>query len=112
MTKAAQRTPSRYAQEAIALLGTAIRVARIEHNLKMDEVAERAGISRGLLRRIENGDPGVSVGAMFEAASVVGVPLFEVERSRLGNHLALQNEKLALLPASVRSRTRKVKDDF
>ncbi len=112
MAKPRQRTASRYAAEAIELLGNAIRVARIDHKLTMEETADRAGISRALLRRIENGDPGVSLGAAFEAAAVVGVPLFEPERSRLGSHLAHQSEKLALLPASVRSRRREVKDDF
>lgn len=103
---------SRYAHDAIELLGNSIRAARIGQQLTMEEAAERAGISRGLLRRIEAGDPGVSVAAAFEAAAVVGVPLFESDRSRLGSHLAHQREKLALMPAAVRARNRRVKDAF
>jgi transcriptional regulator with XRE-family HTH domain len=113
MPKLADRAASRYAKEAIALLGNSIRIARIERQLRMDETAERAGISRALLRRIENGDPGTSIGAVFEVAAIVGVPLFEAERSRLGTHLAHQSDKLTLLPGTVRTRRSKaVKDDF
>ena len=79
----------------------------------MDDTAERAGISRALLRRIENGDPGSSIGATFEVAAIVGIPLFETERSRLAAHLAHQADKLTLLPGVVRARrTAVVKDDF
>ena len=113
MPKPAIRAASRYAQDAIALLGASIRVARIELGLRMDETAERAGISRALLRRIEAGDPGSSIGAVFEAAAIVGVPLFESERSRLVTHLVHQTDKLTLLPGAVRTRrTAAVKDDF
>jgi DNA-binding CsgD family transcriptional regulator len=38
-------------------------------------VTDRAGISRGLLRRIETGDPGCTIGAVFEVATIVGVRL-------------------------------------
>jgi transcriptional regulator with XRE-family HTH domain len=113
MPKPVNRAASRYAQDAIALLGNSIRIARLEQAMRMDETAERAGISRALLRRIEAGDPGSSIGAVFEVAAIVGVPLFEAERSRLATHLAHQADKLTLLPGSVRARrTVGVKDDF
>lgn len=113
MKKPANRAASRYAQDAIALLGNSIRVARIEQGLRMNETAERAGISRALLRRIEAGDPGSSIGAVFEAAAIVGVALFESERSRLATHLAHQTDKLTLLPGAVRTRrTAAFNDDF
>ena len=38
--------------------------ARVERELTIAEVAERAGISRGLVHRIEHGDMGCSVGAV------------------------------------------------
>ncbi len=113
MTKISDRPASRYAQQAVLLLGDSIRVARIERNLTMAETAERAGISRALLRRIERGDPGAAVGSVLEAASVVGVPLFETDRNRLATHLAHTSEKLTLLPKLVRPRRGEaVKDEF
>ena len=35
-------------------LGTTIRQLRLQHNLTIAEVSERAGISRGMLSKIEN----------------------------------------------------------
>ena len=112
MSKPSHRATSRHAGEAIALLGHSIRVARIERKLRMDDAAGRAGLSRALLRRIETGDPGASIGAVFEVAAVVGVPLFEVERGRLANRIAHQSEKLALMPAAVRRPRGQIDDDF
>lgn len=103
---------SRYAQDALVLTGQSIRAARIEQRLQMSEMAERAGISRALLRRIERGEPGTSIGAVFEVAAIVGVPLFEAERGRLAGHLSRQGDKLSLLPSAVRARRLEVKDDF
>ena len=83
MAKPVDRVTSRYALEALLLLGQRIRAARIERKLTMDETSTRAGISRALLRRIEHGDPGSAIGSVFEVATVVGVSLFEPDRSRL-----------------------------
>ena len=112
MPKPNGRTHSRHAREAMVLLGRLIRIARIERKLTAAEVADRAGLSRSLLQRIENGDPGTSVGAVFEAATVVGVPLFEAERDRLATHNAAAAAKLALLPQAARPRKRVVRDAF
>jgi hypothetical protein len=78
----------------------------------MDETSIRAGISRALLRRIEHGDPGSAIGSVFEVATVVGVSLFEPERSRLTSQLHHATERLALLPKSARTSSKAVKDDF
>lgn len=112
MPKPVGRTYSRYAREAMVLLGRLIRIARLERKLTTTEVATRAGISRSLLQRIENGDPGSSIGAAFEAATIVGVPLFEAERDRLATLGAQAEAKLALMPRAARTRRTVVKDDF
>jgi transcriptional regulator with XRE-family HTH domain len=112
MPRLADRAASRYAREAIELLGQSIRLARIEKKLTMDETAQRAGISRALLRRIERGEPGSTIGTVFEVAAIVGVPLFEAERSRLTSQIAQRNDRLALLPLRVRAPGKAVKDDF
>ena len=65
-----QRPLSPYAADAVTLLGQLIRKARIERKLKAVDVTDRAGISRGLLRRIETGDPGCTIGADFEVGSL------------------------------------------
>ncbi|SMG65927.1 XRE family transcriptional regulator [methanotrophic bacterial endosymbiont of Bathymodiolus sp.] len=112
MPKSITRTYSRYSRDAVALLGGLIRSARKERKLTIQEVAERAGISRGLLQRIEKGDLKCAIGAMFEVASIVGVKLFDADDSTLAKHIRQTEDKLALLPKSVRNTTRSVDDDF
>jgi len=68
MSKPATRSYSRYAREAAELFGYLIHNARVEKGLTIAAVAERAGISRGLVHRIEQGDMGCSLGAVFEVA--------------------------------------------
>lgn len=110
-TTTSNRRYSRSTLEALALLGRLIRAARIERGWSAQEVAERAGISRPLLQRIEKGDPRSGIGAAFEAATLVGIPLFEQEPGRLGRYLAEQDAKLRLLPKAVRKK-RAIVDDF
>ncbi len=76
------------------------------------EVAERAGISRGLLRRIEKGDPKCELGATIEVAAIVGVKLFDAEETTLSKHIRQTEEKLVLLPKSVRKKGKVADDDF
>jgi transcriptional regulator with XRE-family HTH domain len=112
MPKSITRTYSRYSLEAIQLIGHLIKVARKERKFTAQEVADRAGISRGLLQRIEKGDPKCEIGAAFEVATIVGVKLFDAEETTLSKHIRQTKDKLALLPKSVRKKTKAVDDDF
>lgn len=112
MPKSITRTYSRYSRDATALLGALIREARNERQLTAQELADRAGISRGLLQRIEKGELKCEIGAVFEAATIVGVKLFDADGGALSKHLHQTREKLALLPKSVRKKPKKVRDDF
>lgn len=112
MVKQKDKTYSRYSREAAELIGTLIHNARIDRNMTVVEVAERAGISRGLVYRIEKGDPSCTIGATFEVAALLGVPLFESDPTTLTKHLASQREKLRLLPKAVRASKTAVDDDF
>jgi len=112
MAKPAQRSYSRYAREAAELLGLLIHNARVERELTVADVAERAGVSRGLVNRIEKGDMGCSIGAAFELAAIVGLRLFEAEPTTLTRHLSMARDKLTLLPKAVRTGTKRVKDEF
>ncbi len=112
MSKSVTRTYSRYSSDAVQLMGGLIRAARKERKLTVQEVAERVGISRGLLQRIEKGDLKCSIGAVFEVAAIVGVKLFDSEETSLTKHIRQTEAKLALLPKSVRKKTKVVDDDF
>ena len=107
-----QRPLSPYAADAVAVLGQLIRKARIERKLRAVEVTDRAGISRGLLRRIETGDPGCTIGAVFEVATIVGVRLFDADQTALSRAIETNREIMALLPKSVRDPRIEANDDF
>lgn len=97
--------------EAAELLGTQIRIGRLERRWTIQELAERVGVSVVTLRKIERGDPSVGLGVSFEAATLTGVPLFYEERSRLATELGRAADRLAVLPSRAR-RPREIDDDF
>ena len=106
------RPMSSYAVDAITRLVQLIRKARIERRMTVAALAERAGISRGLMQRIEAGDPGCTIGAVFEVAAIVGVRLFDADRTKMARDVETQREVMALLPRAVRSRRTEADDDF
>jgi len=112
MSKPAERAYSRYAQEAVRLLGRLIRIGRIERKITTTDLAARVGISRALLHRIERGDVGCGVGAMFECAAIVGVSLFAADARAVSAQVIDRGERLALLPKSIRNTAKVVRDDF
>jgi len=109
MTK---RSYSRYTLDAIGLLGRMVRLGRIERKMTAQELADRVGISRSLLQRIEKGDPKCELGAALEAAAIVGVPLFTADVTAMALQSRGIEEKLALLPKYARTSVPVVKDEF
>ena len=112
MPRSTTRAYSSYCRDAVALLGGMVRTARKERKMTAREVADRAGISRGLLHRIESGNPKCEIGVVFEVATIVGVRLFDADENTLARHLNQAREKLTLLPKSIRKKRRVVRDDF
>ena len=112
MSKTSTRAYSRYCLEAAELLGKQIQLARKLNQLTAQDLADRAGISRGLLQRIERGDPSCSLGAAFETAALVGVKLFSSETDALPARLAQIDNNLALLPKSIHKPAPVIDDDF
>lgn len=95
------------------LLGKLIKLRRKERKWTEQELAERAGISRTTLKKIEKGDMSVEIGLMFEVAVLVGIKLFDEERSSLVSHISRADDKLAVLPKAVHKRRKvSVEDDF
>lgn len=112
MSPIRKRTYSRVTKEATELLGKLIRLRRKERKMTESELAGRAGISRATLQKIERGDLKCEIGLVFEVATLVGVKLFEAEAAQsVAMHLGRINDKLALLPQSIRTSV-KVDDDF
>ena len=110
MSKA--RTYSRYSIEATTLLGKQIKLGRKQLKWTEHELADRAGISRGTLQKIEKGSLTCAIGLVFEVAMLAGVKLFDTEKASLAMHLDMTSDKIALLPKAVRKARKVVDDDF
>jgi len=103
---------SRYAREAALYFGQLIRSCRLEKKMAAQELAERAGISRALLSRLEKGDLKASLGAYFEVATILELSLFEADRRELEKRIPVLQEKLSLLPQRIRKTREILNDDF
>jgi transcriptional regulator with XRE-family HTH domain len=104
------RSYSRLTREALNLLGAQIRAARRDRNWTAQELADRVGVTRQTLHKIEQGDPSVRLGDAFETATVLGLPLFDPDPGRRQLESARLRDHLAALPARVRRP--QISDDF
>ncbi|RLA59990.1 MAG: transcriptional regulator [Epsilonproteobacteria bacterium] len=59
------------AKRILETFGENIKLARLRRKLSMEQIAERAGISRSTLIKIEQGDSGVSMGSYFQVLFVM-----------------------------------------
>ncbi len=107
--KASRLSPA--SREALEVLGWAVRAGRLQRRWTVAELAERVGVSRPTIAKVERGDPSVAIGTYFEAATLVGVPLFADDDAR-NRYAAHKRTELALLPASARRPRQVVDDDF
>lgn len=108
-------SPRRGAADALAVLGQQIKAARYARQWTAAELAERVGVDRRTVAAIEAGEPAVSIGNVFNAADILGVPLFGAEdRAELSRLLCEGRDRLALLPTRVAPPRRKAEpdDDF
>ena len=93
-------------------LGAMIKAARLERSMSQAELSQRLGVSRHTVITLEKGDPKVSVGTVFEAATIVGIPLLAEDQHAL-NRLATTVANLAsVLPERGRRKKVAVRDDF
>jgi len=75
-------TTSTDERQALERLGQTLKLARLRRNLSQNEFAERMGVSRLTVVALEQGKPGVSIGALLKALTVLGYT------ERLGELLA------------------------
>ncbi len=109
---AKQRTYSKYAQEAAVLMGEQIKLGRKQRQWSEKNLADRAGISRATLQKIEKGELSCAIGLVFEVASLVGIKLFESANLPLSQHIEHTRNKVALLPQRIKATKKVVHDDF
>jgi transcriptional regulator with XRE-family HTH domain len=90
------------AREAVRTLGLLVAAGRRRRGWTAAALAERAGVSRTTLHKVERGEGSVAVATVFELATLVGVRLFGVDDARAALMLSERLEdRLALLPARV-----------
>lgn len=65
--------PTAAVRRTLQKLGADIQAARLRRELPMAVVAERAFTSRSTLQRVEEGDPGVSIGIYAAALNALGL---------------------------------------
>lgn len=58
--------------QPIVKLGQNLRIARKRRGLRIVDLAHTAGCSQDTLRRLESGDPGVSLGVLARVAAAIG----------------------------------------
>lgn len=104
-------TVSRAARDVIRLLGQRVAIERRAQRRTAAELAERAGISRDTLHRVERGDPRVAIGTVIELLTLLGVPLLEENTTDVAREIGRGRLMLDLLPDRVRT-PRVVDDDF
>ena len=57
----------------LAEVGENVRLARLRRKLSAQQVADRAGMSRSTIQKIEKGDPGTAVGNLLQVLVVLGL---------------------------------------
>lgn len=60
------------ARRALQSLGADLRVARLKRRIPVSEFAERMGVSKRTVARLEKGDGGVGIGTLAMACLVLG----------------------------------------
>jgi transcriptional regulator with XRE-family HTH domain len=104
---------ARYTLAAIERLGQLVATERREQRMTAQALAERIGVTRGLVHRLEAGNPKVDLGVAFEACTILGIPLFEeASLSDMTHRIEDGRKRLALLPRYARPRQVELDDDF
>ena len=105
-------TYSPLTKEALRLLSASIKTHRLRRRWSIDELARRVGVSHPTIIKVERGDPTVAVGTVFEAATLVGVAMFDPDPLVRERHQERLSAELALLPRASRMTTPAADDDF
>ena len=110
MPASKKRNYARYT--LVALLGSLVRLERIGKRMTAQDFADRLGIDRSTLKRLEEGDPKVELGLAFEACALLGLPLFEEDLRGITMRADEVGKRVALLPKKVRAARVSVDNDF
>ena len=94
------------------IFASQIRIARKKHQWSVAELAERVGTTRPTIRQMEQGNPATALGLYFEAANILGIPLFADDAHQMTAIQKSLDMSLSLLPMRIDRDRSKVFDDF
>ena len=102
----AKRSPPVFpsASRQVAALGSRLAIARKRRRLTQHTLASRAGISIPTLRKLEQGDPAVSLAAALRILQVLGLAE-DIDRLAADDDLGRRLQDLAQKGAPRRRRT-------
>ncbi len=89
-------------QRALSQLGERLRLARKRRKLSNAVVAQRAGISRTSLYKVEAGDPGATLGTYLRVLAVLGLE-GDIDAVAADDKVGRKLQDLAMEPAPSRS---------
>ena len=78
-------------QRALVQLGQTIRIARKKRRMNVEDFADRLGVTKGTVIRLERGEAGVSIGTLAMAMLALG------ELRRLGELIDMASDETGLL---------------
>ena len=93
-------------------LAAMIKASRLERGMSQIEMSRRLGVSRYTVIAVEKGDPGVGVGTVFEAATIVGIPLLADDQHELTKLASTVAGLASVLPERGRRKKVTLEDDF
>jgi transcriptional regulator with XRE-family HTH domain len=96
-------------QRLLAGLGERLRLARRRRKLSNAVVAQRAGISRSTLYKVETGDPGVTMGSCLRVLAVLGLEN-DLQGLAADDKVGRKLQDLELEPPSPRAPRKRVAD--
>ena len=89
------------AQRQMQLLGERLRLARLRRRITTIQFAERVGISRDTLNRLEGGDPAIALGTYVRALRVLGLDR-DLARLAADDEMGRKLQDLELAPRRAR----------
>ncbi|RRU07114.1 helix-turn-helix transcriptional regulator [Stenotrophomonas sp. 278] len=84
-------------QRLLSALGERLRLARLRRKLSNAVVAQRAGISRSTLYKVEAGDPGATLGSYVRVLAVLGLEK-DLQTLAADDKVGRKLQDLALVP--------------
>jgi transcriptional regulator with XRE-family HTH domain len=103
---------SKKANLALITFGKMIKTSRLAHNMSQQELATRLHVSRLTVAAMEKGSAKVSIGTVFEAATIVDIPLLGDDMTQLGANAKTIANICALLPERAGRKKKDLNDEF